>query len=109
MEESWLKRCKNSFQERAEIPENGDYDEDGEEEEEEGQEEEDEEGEGEDEDIEEEDEEMERILQDPVFQHMSDSEGDDLPLFDEKSSEDGEESEVDEEQERQKQVQCLND
>ncbi len=54
-----------------------------------------------------EDEEMKKILQNPVFQNMSDSEGDDLPLFGEKSSEDEEESEIDEEQERQKQVKSL--
>jgi len=48
---------------------------------------------------------MKKILQDPVFQNMSDSEGDDLPLFNEKSSEDEEDSDVDAEVERQKQVQ----
>ena len=52
------------------------------------------------------DPEMKAILNDPDFQHMSDSEGDDLPLFGDKDSSDDEEPDLEEleEKDRKKQV-----
>lgn len=44
---------------------------------------------------------MKAILNDPDFQHMSDSDGDELPLFGEKDSSDDDEPDIEEEEEKE--------